>query len=210
MRVHRHGRFFLAAAAGLATFVLTWRLPLELRVLVAADGFFVAYLGLMAAFALDLTPDRLRERAASADEGMPVILLLTAFAIAVSLGAIFALLNHPPTDHRSLALVAIASVPLGWATTHTVAAFHYAHLFYAPGGGAGRDSAGIDFPGTPEPGMSDFLYFAFVIGMTAQVADTDLTTATMRRAVLVHAVAAFFYNTVLIALAVNAAINLAG
>lgn len=45
--------------------------------------------------------------------------------------------------------------------------------------------------------------------MTAQVADTDITSADLRRVVLAHAVAAFFYNAVLIALAVNVASSLA-
>ena len=59
----------------------------------------------------------------------------------------------------------------------------------------------------PEPW--DFLYFAFVIGMTAQTSDVTIATPRMRRVVLAHSVAAFFYNTVILALAVNAGVALA-
>ena len=105
--------------------------------------------------------------------------------------------------------MAVAGVPLGWLTLHTLAAFHYANLYYAPRPG-GREAGGLDFPGTKEPGPWDFLYFAFVIGMTAQVSDVAVRTAQMRRAALAHGVASFFYNTVILALAVNAAVNYAG
>ena len=55
----------------------------------------------------------------------------------------------------------------------------------------------------------DFLYFSFVIGMTCQVSDVQVKTMVMRRAILGHGVASFFFNTVFIAMAVNAAVALA-
>jgi uncharacterized membrane protein len=42
--------------------------------------------------------------------------------------------------------------------------------------------------------------------MTAQVSDVLVQTTRMRRAVLFHSVVAFFFNTVLIAMAVNVAV----
>ena len=69
---------------------------------------------------------------------------------------------------------------------------------------------GLDFPGKDEPGAHDFLYFAFVIGMTAQTSDVAITSTAMRKANLLHAVVSFFFNTVLVAAAVNVAVSLAG
>lgn len=46
--------------------------------------------------------------------------------------------------------------------------------------------------------------------MTAQVSDVVTRSSAMRRVVMVHAVAAFFYNAVILALAVNAAVSLGG
>jgi uncharacterized membrane protein len=51
---------------------------------------------------------------------------------------------------------------------------------------------------------------AFVIGMTAQTSDVAITTTAMRRVNLMHAIVSFFFNTVLVAAAVNAAVQLAG
>ena len=63
------------------------------------------------------------------------------------------------------------------------------------------------FSGRGEPDAWDFLYASFTIGMTAQVSDIQVQTRALRRAVLVHGVASFFYNTCILALAVNAAVS---
>ncbi len=59
------------------------------------------------------------------------------------------------------------------------------------------------------PGVHDFLYFAFVIGMTAQTSDVAITTTAMRNFNLVHGIVSFLFNTVLVAAAVNVAVTLA-
>jgi uncharacterized membrane protein len=211
--IRHHGRFYSAALAGLALWLAAWALHWPLPPLIGGDAFFLIYLALMVRFALQITPDGLRRRAGIEDEGIPLIVLLALGAIGMSLASIFGLLaeNGGP-DPWKLSL-AIASVPLGWSTLHTIAAFHYAHLYYATegedGGEDASDAAGLDFPGTKEPGAWDFLYFSFVIGMTAQVSDVTVHAAGMRRLVLAHSIVAFFYNTVLVALAVNVAVALA-
>ena len=129
--------------------------------------------------------------------------------MALSLAAIFLLLRQVGAGDAGGGILAVASVPLGWLMLHTLAAFHYANLFYAPEADAG-EAAGLEFPGTEEPGPWDFLYFAFVIGMTAQVSDVVVRTTAMRRTMLAHGIGAFFYNAVILALAVNAAIAYAG
>jgi uncharacterized membrane protein len=68
----------------------------------------------------------------------------------------------------------------------------------------------LDFPETERPQGWVFLYFATVIGMTAQTADTGITTTQMRRIVLLHSIVAFFFNTVIVAAAVNLAVSLGG
>ena len=211
--IRHHGRFYSAAVAGISLWLAAWALHWPLPPLVGGDAFFLIYLALMVRFALQITPDGLRRRAGIEDEGIPLIVLLALGAIGMSLASIFGLLagNGGP-DLSDLAL-AIASVPLGWSTLHTIAAFHYAHLYYATegedGGEDAGDAAGLDFPGTKEPGAWDFLYFSFVIGMTAQVSDVTVHAAGMRRLVLAHSIVSFFYNTVLVALAVNVAVALA-
>ena len=203
----RHRRFFVALGLGAVILAGTQVLGLSmaLRALVAFDAFALIYLGLMARHAQSATPDDLRRHAETEDEGITLILALAVASVLVSLAAIWLVLGEDAPLSRPFDMVlALVAVPLGWAMVHTLAAFRYAHLHYAP-----DESCQLDFPGGEPPNLWDFLYFGFTIGMTAQTSDVVVATARMRRAVLLHAVAAFFYNTVILALAVNAALALA-
>ena len=61
-------------------------------------------------------------------------------------------------------------------------ALHYAHEFYG-GEDIGR-GGGLKFPGEPRPDYWDFVYFSFVIGMTFQVSDVQVTGKRLRRLVV--------------------------
>jgi uncharacterized membrane protein len=63
------------------------------------------------------------------------------------------------------------------------------------------------FPETKEPGAWDFLYFSFVVGMTAQVSDVQVVSTAIRRVTLAHGILSFFINTIIFALAVNVALS---
>lgn len=202
----RHLRFLLAFGIGaaLAGASLIWPMTAANRALIGVNGFFVAYLALMTRLAMPMTPADLRRHAEDDDEGIVLILLLAIGAVGVSLGAIALVLSRPYDGALSGGL-ALAAVPLGWMMVHTLAAFRYAHLYYA--GGA---TPGLRFPEMTEPGITEFLYLSFGVAVTAQVADVTVTSTAMRRVVLIHAVGAFFYNTVILALAVNAGLALGG
>lgn len=198
----RHGRFLIAFALGIASGITAWALSVspDFALLAAGDVFFLIYLVLTARIIGSTGSDDLRRHAEEDDEGVALILLLAALAVGVSVTAIFLVLN---ADASGLAarLTALSSLPLGWATIHTVVAFHYAHLHYR------GEGPGLRFPGKGDPDAWDFLYASFTIGMTAQVSDVEVATRPLRRAVLVHGVASFFYNTCILALAVNAALT---
>ena len=157
----------------------------------------------MGVLAGKLTPESMRERASYEDEGVAVIVVITLAAIGISMAWIFAILNKD--DNQTYLLVfTILSVPLSWLTFHTVVAFHYMNLFYDRHEG-GHDAGGLNFPDTPEPRAWDFLYYSFVVGMTAQVSDVQVESSAIRRVTLFHGIVSFFFNTVLLALAVNVA-----
>lgn len=198
-----HIRFYMAVAVGTAIWLLAHKLPSELRLVAAGDAAFLFYLVTMTMLATHLTPESMRKRASYEDEGMAVIVLITLAAIGLSMASIFAILNKEDRQ-LYLLLFTILSVPLGWLTFHTVVAFHYMNLFYDRNEG-GRDAGGLDFPGTPEPRAWDFLYYSFVVGMTAQVSDVQVRSTGLRRVTLLHGIVSFFFNTVLLALAVNVA-----
>jgi len=176
-----------------------------LRPIAAGDTFFAVYL-LLAGFAFGKSAQALRARAAAEDEGMGLVVVIVLAAITISCGSIIAILHHSHGRASSALLLALAGAPLSWFTLHVVAAFHYANLFYSRRSTA---KSPLLFPGSDEPAAWDFLYYAFVIGMTAQVSDVQVADTRLRRATLGHGVVSFFFNTVLIAMAVNAVIAIA-
>lgn len=202
-----HARFYGAVTLGLAIwFTLQGQVAEPLRLVIAGDGFFVAYLIITTFFLTRLTPARMRLRSQNEDEGIFIIALMTLAAVSLSLWSIFEILHAKSETSPLLIALALVGVPLGWFTFHTVMGFHYAHLYYLPDK-KNTDAGGLDFPDTKEPSSWDFLYCSFVIGMTAQVSDVEVTSGNMRKVTLVHSVISFFYNTVLLALAVNVAVN---
>jgi len=211
----RHTPFALGALAGILVLFSRYWLNWQLVIVAAANAFFLLYLALTALKIPHLTPSFLKKHAAGADEPDWVILIVTFGTVAVAVGSLFSLINsHDGPDPLTL-VFSLASVGLGWLTVHTMAAMHYAHRYWSPDETiAGLQThlrephGGLEFPGTKEPAGFDFLYFAFVIGMTAQTSDVAVTTTTMRKLNLLHAVLSFFFNTVLVAAAVNLVVSL--
>ena len=146
-------------------------------------------------------------RAAAADPGRNAVLIVVLISIVVGLFAAIQILGRGPTGpaaDRNIALgLGLSAVVLGWLLIHTTFIFRYAHLFYFDSDDDGRGQRGLIFPGTTEPDDYDFAYFSFVIGMTFQVSDVQIADPDIRRAVLLHALISFAYNTTIIALGVN-------
>ena len=205
LKSSRHGRFLLAFGFGGLIGLAAWVQGVApvFCILTAASAFFVTYLTMMLTLVRKCGPAELRRHADRDDEGVAIILVLAIAAVAVSAAAIYLVLGSPTSSIVAKA-AALLNVPLGWATVHTLAAFHYAYLYYR-----GSDQS-LTFPGKGEPGAWDFLYLSFTVGMTAQVSDVVANTQTMRRTILIHGVASFFYNTGILALAVNAVVTAGG
>lgn len=204
----RYRPFALAALGAVLGLASAVRLSWPHAVTIAADAFFVIYLVLTLAHVPRLTKTYLRRHAASSDAPVLVIFLITLATVVASMLSLFAVINAAQGQSAFHYGLALLSVPLGWATIHVMAAIHYAHLFWQPPQGESQPRKGLDFPGTKEPDGWDFIYFSFVIGMTAQTSDVDITGQHMRRFNLIHAVVSFFFNAVLVAAAVNVAVTL--
>jgi uncharacterized membrane protein len=204
--LYHHGRFYGAALFGAAVYAACRALHGSIPLAAAADGFFLAYLAAALWHLMRSTPADLKRRAAREDEGILLVVALTLGIIAVNLIMIFTALNGGEIGALWLTLL-LAAAPLGWFVLHTISAFHYANLHYFEPPGDGEAGRALAFPGTKTPDLWDFLYFSFVIGMTAQVSDVQIREGSLRRAVLGHSVVSFFFNTVLIALVINAVVR---
>jgi uncharacterized membrane protein len=204
--VRARPRLFISALIVLVVTVLTpsdWRIAT--RLLVGWDVGIALYLTLALRMMAMADVHHIRLRARLQDEGQFAILALTATAALASLGAIVALLGMSGATDRQPAhlLLGVVTILLSWVFTHIMFAIHYAHEFYDENGGKG---GGLIFPGNlREPDYWDFVYFAFVIGMTSQVSDVQITCRPIRHTVSAHGIISFVFNVTLLALTVNIA-----
>jgi uncharacterized membrane protein len=205
----RHVRFYTALACGLAAFGAARMAGQAAAALLGGDVFYLVFLALCAIMVARQTPADLKRRAREEDEGIGVVILVILVTVLFFVVAAFDALNKKHNVGILPLLLAGIGAPLGWFVLHTAMAFHYADIHYLADPECDDDYRDLDFPGRSAPGAWDFLYFSFVIGMTCQVSDVQVKTTTMRRTVLWHGVVSFFFNTVFIAMAVNAAVAMA-
>ncbi|WP_027580773.1 DUF1345 domain-containing protein [Bradyrhizobium sp. Ai1a-2] len=201
--VYSRPRIFTSIAVGVAAFFL---LPQPLRpvtrLLIGWDIFVALYLALAFTMMLQCTIAYIRRNAILQDDGRFLILLVTAFGAFASLAAIIFELGASKSSPEALTL-AIVTIALSWALVHTAFSLHYAHEYYR-----GKEPGGLQFPSGRErieADYWDFVYFSFVIGMTAQVSDVGITDRIIRRTATVHGIISFVFNTALLALMVNIA-----
>jgi uncharacterized membrane protein len=96
-----------------------------------------------------------------------------------------------------LVTLGLLSVVLSWTIVHTVYALRYARAYYS------EPDGGIEFNEEEPPTYTDFAYFAFTVGMTYQVADTNITSKAIRRITLHHAFLSYLFGAVLLGLVIN-------
>ncbi|MDB5567891.1 MAG: hypothetical protein JWP84_4457 [Tardiphaga sp.] len=201
--VYARPRTFLAIVIGIvAFFVAPQSLRLVTRLLIGWDVFTASYLLLVYVMMMRSGLAHIRRSAILQDDGSIIILLVAALGAFASIAAIVFELGAGRRTPPELAL-ATATIALSWAAVHTIFALHYAHEFYR-----GAKAGGLAFPAgdkPEEPDYWDFVYFSFVIGMTAQVSDVGITTKTIRRIATAHGIVSFIFNTALVALMVNIA-----
>lgn len=193
-------------AAGMA-FGPHW-LPRMVRVVACYDAGALALLIWHWRIILRYDSSATRVRAAVQDPGRDAVFMLTLIAIAFGFVAAFDILGRGPSDrypkHDAVVYaLGFGAVVLGWLLIHTMMSFRYAHLFYGDRNRDAQIDRGLKFPGDADPNYADLAYFSFVIGMTFQVSDVQVTGKGIRRLVLAHGLISFAYSTAIIALVVN-------
>lgn len=138
------------------------------------------------------------------DSGRATTDLVVIVAALASLGAVALLLTSSSSGSKTVqALLSVLSVAVSWLSVHTIFTLRYGWLYYE--GGAG----GIDFNEDDPPDYVDFAYFAFNIGMTFQVSDTDITRKVVRATALRHGLIAYALGAVVVAATINLVSGLA-
>ena len=140
----------------------------------------------------------IRTRVADQDAGRWGVLWISVAVSAVAVVSLGVELHASHTGGFLQVALAATSLVLSWCFLNTIFGLHYAHEYYM----RAKDK-GLQFPGTEEPDYWDFMYFAFVLGMTFQVSDVSITRSSVRRVALAHGVIAFFFDVFILALSVN-------
>ncbi len=212
----RHRGFYLAIALGVIAALAMLAVSRDLALVVGFNVFFATYLVMVVTtVAGKLTPEFLRKHADEEDAPALLIFFTMLGSVAITAGSLFIGLVNGVKDSPLQLWLSIGSVVLGWLAVHMMWAMHYAYEFYqspqenSPQQRKGDVAGGLQFPGGDEPDGTAFLYFSYVIGMTAQTSDTAVCSNAMRRIVAVHGIFSFFFNTVIVAAAVNIVVTLA-
>jgi uncharacterized membrane protein len=206
----RHGSFIIAFAAGFAVFLLLTSRDVNAKnVLVGWNVTAIVFIAISWRKMLRATVSDIRRRSEDLDFSDTFVLFLSIAAAVASIAGIglelHSVKDAPADVALGRAMAAIVTILISWVFLHTLFTIHYAHRFYG-----GRDKAeGLVFPDKiEEPIYWDFLYFAFTIGVAAQTADIGLSSRTMRKIALLHAVLSFLFNTTILALAINVGASL--
>jgi uncharacterized membrane protein len=197
-------RVLYAAIAGVNAGIVTREAGRSFALLMGWNAAGLVLLALSWIVIWRATPAATHRRAAAEDPGRTLVYVLVLVAATVSFFAAIVLSRHaktlPAEEARQLCVLCLATVTVSWALLQTAFTLRYGHLYY-------REDAegvgGVEFPGKEEPCYFDFAYFAFTIGMCFQTSDVCVTSRQIRRAVLLHAVIAFAYNTAILAFVLN-------
>jgi uncharacterized membrane protein len=203
----------LVAAA--VYFLLPQWMQRSTRIIVTWDLGVISFLILVGVMMNNATTQKMQRSSQREDESRWTILALVVAAACASLLAIgFMLTESKNLSSRLLTLhitLTLVTIVVSWLLIHTMFALHYAHLYYQAKNDRGAFPEGnrsplpnaLDFPTENQPDYWDFLYFSLGIGMTCQVSDVPINSPLLRRLVLVHEVLTFFFNTIILALAIN-------
>ncbi len=206
------GAIAIGAVVGIALAFIPNALRVSTRVIFAWDATLLWFIVSTLLMMCECDETKISQRAAREDEGQHLILGLAVAAAAASIIAIAAELSLAKAEHGLLkglrVALAFGTVLGSWLFVQMVFALHYAHEFYdelenGHHGHHGKYQGGLAFPGDDLPDYWDFLHFGAVIGVAAQTADVAFTSKEMRRTGTVHALVAFVFNTVVLALTIN-------
>ena len=179
------------------------------RLLVAWNSGIFCLLILTWSVIATASPKQIKKRSQTQDFSRIVIAILVISAAVTSLFAVIFVLgtskNLPPKLLGLHILLSVISVIGSWLMVHTVFTLRYAHYYYFREQTHLQEdhAGGLDFPGGKLPDYWDFAYFSFVLGMTFQVSDVQITSRLMRRLALLHGLLSFAFNTIIVALTIN-------
>jgi len=147
-----------------------------------------------------------RAHATVEDPGRRVARLVAVTGSVMSLAAVVVVVvqarHAEGAEAYPLAGIAVCSVVCSWLLIQTDYLLHYARVYYQDDG-SGSPERGIDFNQREDPEYTDFAYFSVGLGMTYQVADTDVSRSDVRRVVIAQTLLGYLFGAGILATVIN-------
>jgi uncharacterized membrane protein len=184
------------------------------RVMIGWDCFSLCMIIISVVIFSTMRPRQIRVLAKQEDAGRVVVFVIVLVATVGSLSGVLVLLQNKdrwllPKSIETF--VYLAGIICSWLLLHTMFAYRYALLYYGDHPlDPDTHTAALQIPNELWPDYLDFCYFSFVIGMTFQVSDIEISSRKIRRVALVHGMLSFLFNTVIVALTINVIVDLKG
>ena len=178
--------------------LLSLRFSPVLSILAGWNAGGIALLGLTWSLIVRCDDAKTHALAGPEDPGRRAVYIVVTFTNTASLlAAVYVQRqahNLADASERSiLVALCLLTVVLSWLVTHTSYTLRYAHLYYREDD---EGVGGIEMPGQESRQCLDFKYSPrFTLGMCFQVSDMTITSTSIRRTALGHAMLSFAYNT---------------
>ncbi|WP_224018215.1 DUF1345 domain-containing protein [Ferruginibacter albus] len=173
-------------------------------ILILWTGFAIAFISTSAFVFFNLPVSEIIKKA-NKEDGSRLFVLLSVLcsSCAAMFTVLLLMLSNKMQSHKTLVeVISVIGMMSSWILVHTLFTFHYAHMYYFKSKNA-QSTKVLEFPNELKPDYLDFAYFSFVIGMTFQVSDVQVSDPHIRRTVLAHGILSFALNTFVVALTIN-------
>jgi uncharacterized membrane protein len=206
----------LIISFAVATIISVALLPIRMesmtRIMIGWDCFSICMIIISGVIFFSMRPRQIRVLAKTEDAGRIVVFFIVLIATLGSLLGVMLLLGNKEAwllKKGVETFIYISGVICSWLLLHTMFAYRYALLYYGDHPlDPDTHTVGLQIPNELWPDYLDFAYFAFVIGMTFQVSDIEISSRTIRRVALIHGMLSFLFNTVIVALTINVIVDL--
>ena len=147
-----------------------------------------------------MNAEQTRSHATEEDPGRRIARVVAVIGSFVSIAAVLVVVlqarHAQGWTQFALAGSAVLSVAASWGLIQADYMLRYAKLYY-------DGSGGIIFNQDDDPEYTDFAYFSVGLGMTYQVADTNVTRNAIRRIVIAQTTIAYVFGALILGTIIN-------
>ena len=201
-------RVFISSVLALIAFIFSRNHHFDAIIvaMILWDVFALTYIIISWVVFFTSTTEHITKKARTNDGGKLFVFFIVIFASFVSMITVSILvisIDSLGMEEVVFLPIIIGGILLSWTLVHTTFCFHYAHMYYDNEEGTNNNAEGLIFPREKHPDYIDFAYFSFIIGMTFQVSDIEVSARKIRRVALLHGLLSFVLNTFVVALSIN-------